>query len=157
MGRGGAELVRRVCQPRDDLLGVCRTPTQDHQEKTDGEATGEKEAMRRRPKRWTPTTRTSKAIAEEVERRGQRPVRLITSPVKVVGKLADGSTGPLPDGHAPSDHSEDARISYKDGSSADRTVESMIADGWFRPPRRMAKTKPVDELVDAYLKDVAAK
>jgi hypothetical protein len=33
----------------------------------------------------------------------------------------------------------------------------MIADGWFRPPRRVAKTKPVDEAFDAYLSDVTAK
>lgn len=159
--RGDAELVRRVCQLRDDLLGVCLTAKPDQGKKagdaTDGKSDDDKWETPKKVKRWTPTTRRTKEIAEEVERRGQRPVRLITSPVRVVGKLADGSIGPLPDGDAPSDHTEDARISYEDGSPATGTVEGMIADGWFRPPRRMAKTKPVDAAIDAYLSDQAAK
>lgn len=110
-----------------------------------------------RPKRWTPTTRRTKEIADEVERRGQRAVRLTTSPVRVVGQRSDGSVGPLPDGDVPSGHTEDARISYEDGSPATSTVESMIADGWLRPPQRVAKTKPVDAAIDAYLRDVQAK
>ncbi len=85
-------------------------------------------------------------------------MRLTTSPVRVVGELADRSTGPLPDGDAPSDHTDDAGIFYEDESPATGTVEGMIADGWFRSQAHgRAKPKPVDEMVDAYLGDVAAK